>query len=166
MTFIPRPTEPLIDGRGHVSRVWLDFFRGLSGDQATTELRAALGALTLRVDGLSDNPTQQNNLIGQGSVRVYGDLSQSNASAQLDGDENSPEASRYYGTDGSGQRGFHALVLAALADVDLSTDPVTGNALVFNGAAWAPGQVSGGDVDGGTANSVYTAAQVIDGGSA
>lgn len=137
MTFIPRPTEPLIDSRGLVSPIWLDFLRGLSGDQATTELRAALEALTRRVDDLSSNPTQQNNLLGQGSIVVYGDLSQSNASAQLAGDEASPAVSHYYGTDESGQRGFHALVLAALADVD-APSPTAGQVLAFNGTEWAP----------------------------
>jgi len=137
MTFIPRPTEPLIDSRGLISPVWLDYLRSLSPDLQLAELWAAVRAVNTRVDEISSTTTQQNNLLGQGSIVVYGDLSQSNASAQLAGDENAPAASRYYGTDEDGRRGFHALVLAALADVS-ATAPSAGQVLAFDGSQWAP----------------------------
>ena len=57
-----------------------------------------------------------------------------------------------------------------VADVDVTTTaPTAGQALIWDAtnSKWIPGSVAAGaDVDGGFANSVYTAAQSIDGGTA
>jgi len=105
---MPKPTADFLDRNGHVAREWRNYLFNLPADEVAAELQDQINALGRRISDIASG-TAQNNLIGQGSIRVFGDLSQDNATAQLDGDENAPAASHFYGTDEDGRRGFHAL---------------------------------------------------------
>ena len=109
MAFIPRVGAPFLDHRGEVSKEWRDYLQQIPADQAIAAIRAEIQALANRVNDIDQNAPETHNLLGQGSVRVFGDLTESNATVQLDGDEVAPAASRYYGTDSTGARGYHAL---------------------------------------------------------
>jgi hypothetical protein len=137
MAFIPRVGAPFLDHRGEVSKEWRDYLQQIPADQAIAAIRAEIQALANRVNDIDQNAPETHNLLGQGSVRVFGDLTQGNATAQLDGDEDAPAASHYYGTDETGARGFRALLLAALSDVSADA-PTAGQVLAFNGTEWAP----------------------------
>lgn len=136
MAFIPRVGASFLDHRGEVSKEWRDYLQQIPADQAIAAIRAEIQALANRVNDIDQNAPETHNLLGQGSVRVFGDLTQGNATAQLDGDENAPAASHYYGTDETGARGFFERLLATLADVDADS-PSVGDGLVWNGSAWA-----------------------------
>ena len=74
---------------------------------------------------------------GAGSITGGGDLT-ANRSLQLAGDSATPGAAMYYGTDGGGAKGFHALSAGGLADA-----PSDGTAYARLNAAWVA--ADGGD---------------------
>lgn len=73
--------------------------QGNTSDLAAFEARLA----TLEHSGLSAD------ILGNMSVQVLGSLAGGEVVLQLRGDSASPGASRYYGTDQEGSKGFHAL---------------------------------------------------------
>ncbi len=120
------------------------FFRSLLTFIAETEGSTIdLAALTARVDALEAAGVDDIGLVlGAMSVKHYGVLTDGNVTLTLVGDSDAPGNSYYYGTDASGVKGWHALSLDALSDVDLTTVPPTsGDALVFDGTDWVPGAV-------------------------
>lgn len=125
---IPDVTAAFLDARGNITRVWRDYLRSIPPDAAISAIEQQLAALAQRVGALEDGDTQQNNVIGQGSVETAGDLTVGNVFVQLIGDESPPAALRYYGTDETGARGFHALpvtgVLPLVTGEILNDQPV------------------------------------------
>jgi hypothetical protein len=78
---------------------------------------------------------------GGGSVAVTGTLESGVFSVTLANDSANPGATHYYGTDSTGAKGWFERRLDTLADVDVSSPPSAGDALVYDGAAWVPGSV-------------------------
>lgn len=72
---------------------------------------------------------------GFGGVRVSGHT------IRLLNDVSEPDASSYYGTDDTGEHGWHAHAVSTLADVDL-TGLVADDVLRWNGTAWVRQPVS------------------------
>jgi hypothetical protein len=99
---------------------------------------ASLSEIDARLDALES--AGANAVTGQNSVNV----SQQDAETiiRLVGDLAVPGAGRYYGTSSDGTRGWYERLLSTLSDVDFTTPPATGDALVYDGANWAPAQVS------------------------
>jgi hypothetical protein len=136
---LPRPQGPLTDAAGHPLPEWYDFWRALAEllDSADAEsiagLQAAVAALQQAGVSLA--------ITGPASVRVLGQSPE--FVLTLDGDDPSPGANRYYGT-AEGAKGWHARLLATLADVDM-TDLADGDVLRWDATAelWVRLPVSG-----------------------
>ena len=142
--FLPRASAALTNAAGPPTAEWRRFFESLAAQTDNLTLQAEYLALAARVSALEDDPGADIGLIlGQQSIKHVGVLTSGNVYLTLQGDAESPGNSYYYGTDATGVKGWHALSLDALADVDLTTTPpVAGDALVYDGAAWVPGAVS------------------------
>lgn len=139
---IPRPLERIIDANGYASPLWYAWLASLqAGTADLTALNERVTVLELEVDALQ--AATGFNIIGQQSVQVLGTPGGGLVSLLLDGDEIDPAALSYYGTDASGSKGWSALALAALSDVDL-TGIADGDTLVWNASAeaWEPGAVA------------------------
>lgn len=106
--------------------------QGNTGDLAAFEARLA----ALEQSGLSAD------VLGNMSVQVLGSLEDGQVVLQLRGDSASPGPLFHYATDASGNKGWLENLLSSLADVDFTTLPATGDALVYDGSRWAPAQVS------------------------
>lgn len=141
--FLPRASATLTNAAGPPTAEWRRFFESLAAQTDNAALQAELLALAARVSELEDDPGADIGLVlGQQSIQQVGVLTSGNVYLMLQGDAESPGNSYYYGTDALGVKGWHALSLGALSDVDLTTVPPTsGDALVFDGADWVPGAV-------------------------
>lgn len=126
-----KPLNPDGSWRGE----WWRFLRDLSSQPGISSgLATQLNALAARVLALEEE--SPSSLFGLLSVLVEGN------NVSLRGDVAEPGESFYYGTDATGTKGWHERVLSTLSDVDLTTPPNTGDALVYDGTSWAPAQVS------------------------
>ncbi len=142
--------SPILPG-SHVWRLTPDgrlpdefwrFFRSLVAYvQATQGNAFDVAELEQRVASLEQGGVSAD-ILGLLSVQVLGSLGSGKVVLQLRGDSANPGASHRYGTDESGNKGWWENLLSSLADVDLTTPPALGDALVFDGAKWAPAQVS------------------------
>lgn len=88
-----------------------------------------ISGILARLDALeaAGNATIQ----GLASVLVQGSLADGNVQLLLDGDEASPDASSYYGTDATGAKGWFERLLSSLNDVDLA-GLANGDTLIWN----------------------------------
>lgn len=140
---LPNARAALVDARGLPASEWRKFFEKLSRQPTlTADQSAEIAALAGRVAALEAEGVDLGQIIGLGSVSAVGSLGDQ-VVIQLQGDEDAPTASYYYGTDDTGVRGWHPLALESLSDIDLiTTPPVAGDALLFDGVdTWAPGAV-------------------------
>lgn len=115
------------------------FFRDLVTYVAQTQGNtASLAEILARLDALEAAST--NAVTGQYSVQTF----QQDAATiiRLLGDIPAPAVQSYYGTNEAGNRGWYQRLLSTLADVDVTTPPEAGDALVYDGAKWAPAQVA------------------------
>lgn len=102
-----------------------------------------LSAISARLDALE--AASQSGVSGRASVQAI--QQEAETVLQLVGDLVVPGLSRYYGTNPAGAKGWHELLLSALADVDLvTTPPADGDVLTWDDAAqkWVPGAAGGG----------------------
>lgn len=76
--------------------------------RATVSHTHAASAITGLDDALSTKAAAARVIAAAGSLSGGGDLSADRA-LSLDGDDDAPGAGKYYGTNGSGEKGFHAL---------------------------------------------------------
>lgn len=128
-----RPIAP--DGK--FAAEWYRYFRDLIVYIRETDGNSEeLAQLEARVAELEAQGAIQ--FLSPFSVQVLGD---GPFTVQLVGDNDSPGASYFYGTNELGAKGFYQRLLETLADVDVSTPPASGDALVYDGAAWAPSPV-------------------------
>ena len=136
---IPRPLERIADAQGLPTTLWYAYLQqGQAVSIDLAAIQAEIVSLDSRVDALEN--TGSFTMLGLQSVQVFGMPAGGAVSLQLIGDESAPAAGKYYGTDALGTRGWHGLLLSSLSDVDLTTTPpVSGDALVFDGADWVPG---------------------------
>ena len=114
------------------------FFRDLVTYVAQTQGNtASLADILARLDALEAAST--NAVTGQYSVQTF----QQDAATiiRLLGDIPAPAIQSYYGTNEAGNRGWYQRLLSTLADVDVTTPPEAGDALVYDGAVWKPGSV-------------------------
>ena len=135
----PRPTEPFLVRSGLVTGWWYDYLRTLTPSDLAAELQAQIADLIERVGELENESDLLAQFNGIASVRVTGSLASGVVNITLVGDDDAPGASYYYGTDASGEKGWYERLLSTLADVDVTTPPVAGDALVYDGTAWVPG---------------------------
>jgi len=102
-------SKPLDDRTGMWRAEWFKFFRDLAAmPQITVDQSAAILALAERVTTLEEATQALGSILGLGSVSVVGTLGDQ-VVIQLEGDEENPAASYYYGTGADGTKGFHAM---------------------------------------------------------
>lgn len=98
---------------------WFAFLRNLAKNvNLTADQSAAIAALADRVAELESESDLLAQLSGPESVVVTGSLVAGAVNFALDGDEATPEASHYYGTDSAGEKGWHdadAFVMSRLS---------------------------------------------------
>jgi len=138
--FIPKPQSPMVGGAGLPTPEWYDYLKqALEAAEGNDALQAQINAILQQLADLGGGFT----LTGPQSVRVVGTPSNGFVQVMLDGDEATPSASYYYGTDAGGARGWHELALPTLSDVDLS-GLVDGDSLVWNASTskWEAGQTA------------------------
>lgn len=140
--------SPLLPGQhawrltpdGRLPPEFFKFFRDLISFVSQTQGNTSdLTSVNARLDAL-EAANSGTNIIGQHSIQAIQQEAQT--IVRLFGDVGAPGATRYYGTDSTGARGWYERLLSTLADVDVSTPPTPGDALVFDGTNWAPAQVA------------------------
>jgi hypothetical protein len=103
--------------------------QGNTAELADIEARLA----ALEQSGLSAE------VLGNMSVQVLGSLEDGQVVLQLRGDSASPGPLFHYATDAGGNKGWQQSLLSSLADIDFTTPPIAGDALVYDGDKWVPG---------------------------
>lgn len=140
--FLPRQDVQFTNQTGRPTSAFYTWLQGLDaaikGGASVEEIRQEIQRL--RQD-IADLPTSgflpdTANVQGVGSIDSSGTLGGGIVQMQLEGDQATPPASHYYGTDQAGVRGFFERLLATLADVDADS-PSVGDGLVWNGSAWS-----------------------------
>lgn len=131
---IPRPGSFLSDTGGVPSREWYNYWQNLeqnSGGPSTAELENDITIISEKLgspDGTPENiPPQQDggNVIGLNSIASIGVLP-GIVTLTLQGDSADPGNTYYYGTNGSGSKGFYTVSSAFLGtagNIDLSVGP-------------------------------------------
>jgi len=106
----PRFDQPVVDSSGRVTRAWADYFLRMASVQTSSDLRALYEALAARVAELEDGQTLSFQIVGPQSVVVNGVPQPGGiVSVQLDGDQDAPGNTAYYGTGPDGVRGWFPL---------------------------------------------------------
>lgn len=132
---IPRAQAPLTDKAGLPSREWYTYFLGLSAAAGgDPEVAGELRKILVRLQALEQTSPVSFNVVGLASIDVSGSPQNGYVRVALDGDADQPGGNMYYGTDAAGAKGWSPLMLAALADVDL-TGLTNGDTLVWDAAA-------------------------------
>lgn len=123
---LPRPQSPMVDRAGQPTPEWYDFLsRQQEGSESLTVVEAQVAALQSAVAALEAAGVTQAEIVGLASVLATGSLADGQVFVQLQADEDNPAADAYYGTDSSGEKGWHALPtgagLAGTATVTIPT---------------------------------------------
>jgi hypothetical protein len=140
----PRAQASPLGNDGNFTPEWRRLFETLYAFVGSnSDLSSEIASILERLDELEDGDDATATIQGLVSVQVTGSLSSGVVQVQLQGDTGSPGNTYYYGTDSTGEKGWFERRLDTLVDVDFSTPPVAGDALVHNGTAWVPGSVDG-----------------------
>jgi hypothetical protein len=108
---LPRVQAKVLDAAGFASREWYDFFRDLVAVASQgTEQEAQIVVLQAAVQALEDAGSNLATLLGPASVSLTGTLAGGSVTFRLVNDSANPGATRYYGTDAAGTKGFHPAV--------------------------------------------------------
>lgn len=137
--FLPRQADGITASGERASNPFYLFLQQLdirareaaSGDALATAVSAiatALGSPDGTIEGIPDRSLTIGLILGQGSIRHFGVLTDGNVFLSLEGDDDAPGATHYYGTDALGVKGWHPVseTIAATANITLTVDPVTG----------------------------------------
>jgi hypothetical protein len=137
---LPRAQAAPVGRDGNFTAEWRRFFESLLvfvGEN--TDTGEQIASILARLDALESEGDALATINGLNSVQVTGSLESGLVQIQLQSDTDAPGASFFYGTDSTGAKGWYERRLDTLADVDVSTAPVDGDALIFSGGVWAPG---------------------------
>lgn len=106
----PRSDQPVVDQRGLVTRAWQDYFLRMSSRSSQEDLAAIVAEIQRQVNELHDGQSLSFQIFGERSIIVNG-VPQSGGVVivTLEGDEDVPGNTRYYGTGPSGARGWFAV---------------------------------------------------------
>lgn len=124
MNLFPKPSEPIIDQSGRVTRAWYNYLRTLTASELSDELAGRIDANAAAIKALQDAGIGAANVIGQSSVETTGSLADGLVVVRLSGDEVSPGARYVYGTDDDGNRGYFPIAgqIGTTGSVDKATD--------------------------------------------
>jgi len=168
-----RPSVPWVDSGGRPTREFFDHFRRLTGDSNLSDdaiarvvkdlsgIAQALGSTDGSVANIPPQSSQAQALvIGLRSVQHVGSLADGLVSLSLEGDEDAPGPSRYYGTSASGGRGFHALSDALVQGPGVTFTVGEDGRTTVSAEGGAAGIASTDDLPEGSSNLYYTDARV------
>lgn len=103
---LPNMQEPLIPGGKPPTSAYRKFFEKLARQTSLpASLQAEIAAILVRLDALEEGGADLGSILGLGSVSAVGQLGDQ-VVIQLEGDEEAPAATYYYGTDENGAKGF------------------------------------------------------------
>lgn len=143
MPILPRAQAAPIGRDGTFTPEWRRLFESLLAFVGeNTDTGTQIASILERLSALESESQSIPTINGLGSVQVTGSLESGLVQVQLQGDTDAPGATYYYGTDSIGAKGWFQRRLDTLADVDVSTPPTDGEALVFSAGVWAPGVVA------------------------
>lgn len=127
----PRFDQPVVDQAGRVTQAWANYFLRLASAQSSDDLRALYEALSARVAALEDGEGGSFQILGQQSIAVNG-IPQPGyvVVITLQGDEENPGNTEYYGTGPDGTKGWFPVsgtitVAAGELTKAIGTDGVT-----------------------------------------
>lgn len=142
---LPKPTEPIANRDGTVTKAWLDYLRGLAESGNISALQQAIDQINAAIADLQNSGglPRDTKILGDASVSVEGILSNGVVVISLQNDEAIPDPASYYGTSKDGVKGWNGLVVDSLGDVD-APSPSDGDALVWSASEgkWIPAPVS------------------------
>lgn len=138
---LPKPTEPIANRDGTVTKAWLDYLRGLAESGNISSLQQAIDQINAAIAELQNSGGLPNDtkILGDGSISVDGILANGVVVVSLQNDEAIPDPASYYGTSKDGIKGWHGLAVDSLRDVDAPT-PADGDALIWSDSEqkWIP----------------------------
>lgn len=100
----PRIDQPVVDQLGRITRPWRDYLASLWLGQDATQLQEFVNVLAERIAQLEG--TFSLKIIGPQSIQVQGAPSSGVVILSLDGDNDTPGNTEYYGTGPDGKKGF------------------------------------------------------------
>ena len=105
---MPKPSEPIVDRAGHVTRSWRNYLSQLGGARSLDELWKAIAEIRqqLAQAGAGSFLRADTTVLGVNSVQTLGQLSDGLVRIQLDGDEPLPSPRQVYGVREDLSRGF------------------------------------------------------------
>lgn len=105
----PRHAEPVVDPRsGIVTKAWADYFLRLSTQQSSDDLAQLYQQLAQRVSELEEGGALGFQIFGQDSIILEGSTQPGSVLViTLQGDQESPADTSYYGTGPDGVKGWH-----------------------------------------------------------
>lgn len=116
---MPKPGERISDPQGRITPTWRNWLRTLSAADSLSDVWTAIQEIRqqLASQGVSSFLPFGTVVQGINSVTQYGTLDSGRVQLLLDGDEEAPAASHYYGTDAQGVRGYHVLPTSGVLPV-------------------------------------------------
>lgn len=117
MNNMPRVGAPISGPGGQITVEWRNFLLGLASSSNDEGVADELRRIADRVSGLESGQSPDVSILGVDSVRVDGTFQDGVIRIHLLNDSADPGAARYYGTDDSGARGFHALPTSGVLPV-------------------------------------------------
>lgn len=105
----PRHTEPVVDPRsGIVTKAWADYFLRLSTQQSSDDLAQLYQQLAGRVSELEEGGALGFQIFGQDSIILNGSTQPGSVLIiTLEGDQEAPADTSYYGTGPDGVKGWY-----------------------------------------------------------
>ncbi len=132
----PRFDQPVVDQRGLVTRAWQDYFLRMSSRSSQEDLAAIVAEIQRRVDELANGQALNFRIFGQSSIVVNGVVQPDGVVIiTLEGDEDAPGNTAYYGTGPTGQKGWFTVESAIEVAADELTKAVAGTGVVTLGLA-------------------------------
>lgn len=143
---MPQPGAPISGPGGLITREWRDFLTRLLVTEVGADLQRQIAEISKRLDDLGtdgDFLPKSTLAYGESSVASFGTLAGGLVTFTLQGDNDLPGETFYYGTGPDGAKGWFPLALASLSDVSADS-PNDGDALVWSESMgkWIPAPVS------------------------
>lgn len=129
------PYNVPISGTESPSTEYYNFFETIQNALVTRPIDDGIGALSVRVAKLeqhADRPHESGAVRGMMSIHSDGLLQNGIVYLTLAGDSESPDATYFYGTDGTGAKGFHAVSDALAVSTNLTKTVGTDGVSTFD----------------------------------
>lgn len=117
----PRVDQPVVDQKGRVTRAWQDYFLRMSSRSSQEDLAAIVAEIQRRVAELESGQSLNFRIFGEQSIIVNGVVQPNGVVViTLEGDQDAPGNTRYYGTGPTGAKGWFTVESAIAVTADLT----------------------------------------------